>query len=374
MSLRAFETLSLRAESRDFLSFPKLLFFMAILVPTLLLSACFQSAQDPLWPQWKQNYLSADGRVIDTGNDRVSHSEGQGYGLLFAENAGDREAFVRIWNWTRENLQVREDQLFSWKWRPVGEAGKGVVADANNATDGDLLIAWALIRGAKRWNEPAWKTAADAVLKDVKAHCFRESEAFGCLMLPAAQGFEHETGITVNLSYWLFQAFPELAEADPAGPWNRLTQSGLLLLEKGRFGQWGLPPDWLLVNGETLTPSPLFPPEFGYNAIRIPLQTAWAGMASELLYSPYRNVSKASQESGVPIPATVNLVDNLPGKDAALPGMLAVYQLVGGAGELQLPQPAPYQAVGEGEAYYSASLGMLANLAAKGPEKNSRND
>ena len=36
------------------------------------------------WSLYKKNFVSPQGRVIDDGNGGVTHSEGQGYGLLMA--------------------------------------------------------------------------------------------------------------------------------------------------------------------------------------------------------------------------------------------------------------------------------------------------
>src|SRR5215469_15182241 len=51
-------------------------------------------------------YVQPDGRVTrpDQGGDTVS--EGQAYGLLLAEAAGDNGAFGRIWRWTHDHLQL----------------------------------------------------------------------------------------------------------------------------------------------------------------------------------------------------------------------------------------------------------------------------
>ncbi len=75
--------------------------------------------------------------VIDDGNDGISHSEGQAYGLLLAQALGDRDAFRRIEGWTQSKLAIRPDGLMAWKWQADG------VADLRNATDGDILRAWA---------------------------------------------------------------------------------------------------------------------------------------------------------------------------------------------------------------------------------------
>src|SRR5690348_5637890 len=91
-------------------------------------------AQDDLWASYKSHFISADGRVVDTGNGRISHSEGQGYGMLLAESNGDQATFSQIWNWTVQHLNRSEDHLFSWRWRPLFKAG--FVDDHNNASDG----------------------------------------------------------------------------------------------------------------------------------------------------------------------------------------------------------------------------------------------
>src|SRR4051812_32573749 len=95
-------------------------------------------AEPLLWPIFKSRFVLPSGRVVDTGNEGVSHSEGQGYGMLFAEANNDRACFEQLWRWTKRNLQVRPDRLLSWRWRPVGTSG--VADDPNNASDGDLLV------------------------------------------------------------------------------------------------------------------------------------------------------------------------------------------------------------------------------------------
>ena len=97
---------------------------------------------DQLWPTYRDRFVQADGRVVDTGNGDISHSEGQGWGMLLAGAAGDWDAFDRIWNWTDANLRWSGAPLYAWKWDPK----TGEVVDPNNASDGDILIAWALAR------------------------------------------------------------------------------------------------------------------------------------------------------------------------------------------------------------------------------------
>ena len=98
------------------------------------------------WQAYKARFVTDQGRVVDTGNNEISHSEGQGYGMLIAVAAGDRATFDRIWGWTRANLMVRDDELIAWRWEPRKRPG---VADMNDASDGDILVAWALAEAAR---------------------------------------------------------------------------------------------------------------------------------------------------------------------------------------------------------------------------------
>jgi len=129
-------------------------------------TAYAQPAKD--WEAYKKRFVSPDGRVVDFLQGQISHSEGQGYGLLMAVLQDDPKAFSSSWNWTRDNLRMRKgDSLHTWKWgqRPNGQ---WAVLDYNNATDGDILIAWALLKGAKKWKNEAYRGQAREIVKAVR--------------------------------------------------------------------------------------------------------------------------------------------------------------------------------------------------------------
>ena len=46
-----------------------------------------------LWAAYAKRFVTDEGRVIDRENGNASHTEGQGYGMLLAEAAGDRARF-----------------------------------------------------------------------------------------------------------------------------------------------------------------------------------------------------------------------------------------------------------------------------------------
>ena len=49
---------------------------------------------------WAVHLRDPDGRVVDNVNGGISHPESQGYGMLLAIAAGDRDTFERIWSFT----------------------------------------------------------------------------------------------------------------------------------------------------------------------------------------------------------------------------------------------------------------------------------
>ena len=71
---------------------------------------------EPLWQYFKDQFISDDGRVIDTQQQQISHSEGQGYGMLLAVKFNDQATFKKLWRWSQDNLQIRKDRLFAWKF------------------------------------------------------------------------------------------------------------------------------------------------------------------------------------------------------------------------------------------------------------------
>ena len=198
---------------------------------------------DDDWDSFRARFLHADGRVIDTGNRGISHSEGQGTGLLFAARFGDRVAFDRILAWTSGTLRRPDDRLHAWRYRP---GATRPVDDPNNATDGDLLIAWGLALAHRRWGLAEHRTLARAIATDVLRRC-TERVGRRQVLLPGAYGFSHPGHIVLNLSYLLFGALGVMEDLAPAPAWGALRDAGLALAQEARFGRWGLPPDWLRV-------------------------------------------------------------------------------------------------------------------------------
>lgn len=330
----------------------------AVALPALFLGACGQPPEPVLddvhWQRYQSQFLAPSGRVIDTGQEGISHSEGQAYAMLLAEAAADRAAFDRIWDWTRTHLGVREDGLLAWKWDPDA----GAVADSNNATDADLLAAWGLLRAADRWRDDRYRIDADRILDALRSGLVVPG-ALGPVLLPGADGFVHDGVATINLSYWIFPALTRFGHHDPDGPWAALRTSGIALMDAARFGDRGLPADWV-ADGRPPRASPRFPARFGYEALRIPLYASWDGIERGAGLD-----SIASFWASEPHPPAWQALDDEARSPYGLgAGGMAVRRLLldrRGLGDTAAASP-DYGHPERGD-YYDATLGLLAVVA-----------
>lgn len=250
-----------------------------------------------VWQAYVSRFVDQSGRVIDDANGSISHSEGQGYGLILALAADDRAAFERIWSFTKTEMLLRDDGLAIWSWRPTLPH----VPDINNASDGDLLVAYGLAMAGKAWSVPSYTEAATRLATALgKSSIVNASGAL--LLLPGVEGFgrsERPDGPVVNLSYWIFEALPVMARLAPETDWQSLARSGLGLVVASRFGRADLPSDWISLHDATPAPADGFEPDFGYNAIRIPLYMIRAGIVDPAKLAPFVALWQGAAQRGL---------------------------------------------------------------------------
>jgi endoglucanase len=193
-------------------------------------------------------YARPDGRVVrlDQGGDTVS--EGQAYGMLLAEVAGDAAAFRRIWAWTHDHLRVGSG-LFAFHANAAG-----TVVSREPASDADLLIAWALLRyrgpGAASCHREGRQVAAAILAHEV-------TTGPGGTPILAAGPWATGRPASLDPSYWSLAAMDGIARATGSQQWRRLAAGAVTLTrELTRDGKL-LPPDWAeLTAGGTLRPEP----------------------------------------------------------------------------------------------------------------------
>lgn len=312
------------------------------------------------WRAYKGRFVTETGRVVDTANGQISHSEGQGYGMLLAVAADDRAGFERIWGWTRANLFVRNDQLAAWRWEPEK---RPAVADMNNASDGDLLIAWALTEAAEAWGDVSYRVAARRIAVEIGRKLILLKTAHGTLLLPGINGFsadDRQDGPVLNLSYYVFPAFARLPLVAPEFDWAGLGRAGLRLIEKARFGPAKLPSDWITLKGGEPQPADGFPAQFSYNAIRIPLYLAWAGFDQPRNHAGFLAVWEQRKRRALPL---IELAQGQPSVWLEERGYEALPALSACASKAA-PFPRHLRNPQGAEHYYPATLHLLALTAA----------
>lgn len=324
------------------------------------------SLEPALWDAFAARFTTAEGRVIDRDNGAITHSEGQGYGMLLAEAADRPQQFAALWQWTTSHLR-RPDGLFSWKYGDCPQQPDGCVLDRNDASDGDILMAWALLRAYRRWGDQHY-LAASRQIAAAAAHKLVVNYAGRLVLLPAADGFRDDGGVVVNLSYWLFPAFSAFAKAFDQPLWRNLADSGWTLVDEARFGPRQLPSDWIRIEAGVLKPDERHPPRFGYDAVRIPLNLVWDRRSKPERLQPFAAFWSGFQRLNM-IPAWIDLVD---GAIAPYPppiGTQAIAKLtMATAAEAsidagELPPPTAE------DGYYSTSLALLSRIAARNRQK-----
>ncbi len=241
----------------------------------------------PLYLQFLERFVQADGRVIDfSTHARQSTSEGQSYGMVFALIANDRATFDRLWRWSVANLGDGrlDDKLPAWQWGRHDDGTWGVV-DRNSAAHADLWFAFALAEAARLWNVPSYAGAARDLLSLVAMQEIVTLPGFGPMLLPGPQGFVDSgpgswRSWRVNPSYLPVPLLRRLAAFDPAGPWGMLAGQAAKLISAVYHA--GIVPEWSIYRAGVRRQGFLRDPVKGdvssYDAVRVYL---WAGMTPE---------------------------------------------------------------------------------------------
>lgn len=312
-----------------------------------------------LWEAWKARFLDPSGRVIDFLQQEASHTEGQGYGMVLASHFDDQDALRRMLGWADANLGLRGDRLYAWRWLPHGEAR---VPDRNNASDGDLFIAWAMVRAARRWGDSALLDRAAGIAEDLVAQCIVQSpeDPARVLFLPASFGFVHDRRVVVNPSYYMPRAMREVAAATGQDRLAAAAADGEALM--ARIAADGLVPDWVELTREGWRAAETMSVNAGYEAIRVPLFLTWSGRPDHPAVQQVARAWRAGMQPSGPVPVVMERVSGLVLEESPDPGYRAVAALISCAGAptrgAAIP---PFTAE---QHYYPATLQLFTVLAA----------
>lgn len=281
-----------------------LVMFLLLIASAPLSAACSW----PAWEQFKTDYVSQDGRVIDPSDKRVvTTSEGQSYALFFALVANDRSAFDRLLGWTQNNLAqgALADYLPAWRWGRKDDNGWGVL-DSNSASDADIWIAWSLLEAGRLWKNDDYTQVGKALLKRIVKEEVVSVPGLGLMLLPGKIGFVEKNAWRFNPSYLP----PQLARyfSRFGLPWTTLRETNLRLMRE--TAPKGFSPDWVSWKkdkGWQLKADDKF--ISSYDAIRVYL---WVGMMHDSdpqkarLLARFKPMATVTQRNGVP-PETVNV-------------------------------------------------------------------
>ncbi|MBX9761055.1 MAG: cellulase, partial [Beijerinckiaceae bacterium] len=116
--------------------------------------------------------------------------------------------------------------------------------------------------------------------------------------------------------------------------------------------------DWVSMRADQPRPADGFPRQFSYNAIRIPLYMAWAGVGDWDHYSAFH--AWATRSRGM---ATINLESGLEADRLSERGYGAISTLLACAIDRK-PAGPDFRAIRDGEHYYSVTIQLLAMTAA----------
>ena len=249
------------------------------------------------WQEYKTLFIAKDGRVIDRVNADITHTESIGYAMYLALQANDLKSFKKIHLWYKNNLAKNKFGLLSWEWGKRKDGSWGIL-DMNNASDGDLWIAYDNILMYERTKNNVYKEDAISLMKSIKKYLIVKQNG-SLYLLPGKEGFEHKDSIIINLSYYLFFIFDKFRTYDKDAIWQQLQNDGISLLYKARFTPLQLNPDWISINKRNAKISLARNFSFGYDAIRIPYNILKSKIENKnKLLQPYKNYVDTMKRSG----------------------------------------------------------------------------
>lgn len=265
------------ASNRSKLSLAAMMILACSLAFDVMAAAGCRSWQD--WQDFKRNFISDGGRVVDSATARKQTvSEAQAYALFFALVANDRLVFDKLLNWTQDNLAQGDltAHLPAWQWGKRDDDSWGVIDD-NSAADADLWLAYTLGRAGKLWRAPRYSALSALIAGRIVRSEVVDAENLGNVLLPGSVGFrEGEHGWRLNPSYLPLQVLKRLALDFPDTAWPELLQSSTRIVMES--APQGLAPDWVQYQASKgFLPDSDHPNVGGYDAIRVYL---WAGMMS----------------------------------------------------------------------------------------------
>lgn len=231
-----------------------------------LIAYAYEFNLDNSYKFYKQNYLTKEGRVIDSSRNNITTSEGQAFILFMALAMNDKSTFDLVFNWTKNNLK-RKDGLHSWIWGK-NIWGRNRVLDYNSATDAEIDLARGFLLGYETWHNKKYLNEGLSTINSIWNNETRQIGTHLVLMPGVMQS--KVKFIEVNPSYFAPYAFKVFEKYDPKHDWNKLIESSYYYLNQVTAKtKTGLPPNWFLIKNGKIVLEKSSRSDFSYDAIRV---------------------------------------------------------------------------------------------------------
>ena len=236
-----------------------------------------------IYRQWNEHFVVSKGkesyvRTTNDSNQTVVLSEAQSYGMLITVAAAKKGQaqqadFDRLYHYYL-NHRLEGTQLMSWK--QTISNGKTKDED-HNATDGDLYIAYALLKAAQQWPKQAkdYQAQAKVILEDILAHNYNEET--GVLTVGNWANQDSEFYHLMRTSDTLPAQFQIFYEVTKDSKWLDIKEKMLQQLQTiSSQTKTGLLPDFIWVDeqgtrvADPETIESKYDGAYSYNACRLP--------------------------------------------------------------------------------------------------------
>lgn len=192
----------------------------SVLTPELLVSSQFiPFYTNRLQPFYRDGYFT---------DDEGGNSIYQSYALLQSYFARDQKTFDRVWNFTRNNLQHQQDNLFSSMFAVNPTTKTVTVVTSTVAITADTDIAYVLLRAGKTWNNPTYTREATLIISDLWNE--RVASVAGKFVISSEKDTTVHGGLDIKTSSIAPYAYHEFAQYDKAHNWEKLAADSYVLL------------------------------------------------------------------------------------------------------------------------------------------------
>lgn len=250
----------------------------------------FSDIQKTLYGNWRKNYLKAYNNneeiftnSSDDENITQTVSEAQGYGMLITTIAGEHNVesaekdYEDLYNYYIQQVDTKT-KLMSWKQIISGDSVTEKLE--NNATDGDLYIAYSLIQAYKLWGTEKYKSTAETVLNNILEYNYNKE--LNIITLGSWVSKDSKEYSVFRSSDVIPMFFKEFGEFMGNSTWDVISESMLQYLsDVSNNSTSGLVSDMIVVeNGKGKVPTDIVissetDMQYSWSACRVPMQLAY---------------------------------------------------------------------------------------------------